>query len=199
MSRCRLVCGGRWVSGATSRWLSGWQRGRGPHSPSPAPAAAARPGLDDEAPCPCRRGQWLCSTPASPRGLAAASAPRRSPGSRVSAGTSRPRRFSGPPADLNQQRAHVTELCPPNPSNLEAAGVLWPARCCLHTGCAGSRLAEAPGSRAAQLLRTRWPSLLGPPHCVSASLMLGSPQHLGTPSLGFCHLPTPPTAPLVWD
>lgn len=180
------------------------KRGRGPHSPSPAPPCwvASVPGWPARRPAPAGRGMGVAVPPAPAPWGPWPSAPRRSPGSPVSAGTSRPRR-SGPPADLGRAEGAcdgaVYPLLQQPGGGRRSPG---PAHRPLHTGWEGIAAWPRPQgprrSTAAQNKGTR--ASWDPPRCLSAHSGQAAPSTSGCQTLGFCCLPdSTVTAPLVWD
>lgn len=188
MSRCRLVCGRTHVSrpppiGATPSASVA----EDPTPPAPLRLAGLpwfQAGRRGALPPQEEGWGWLCPPP-QPPGACGHSAPRKSPGSPVSAGTSRPRR-SGPPADLGRAEGACDGAVYPLPQQpggrRRSPG---PAHCPLTPAGQGSQPGRGPRvPDAAQMLRTRHPSLLGPATLPQRSLRPGSPQHLWMPNTG---------------
>lgn len=150
-----------WVSRLTV------SRGRGSEgAPWPKPRAEGRAGRLREA--GCRRASLShahLASPPSPAGRSGSS-PRRSPGSRASAATSRPRR-SAPPADLARAGGHVRaglsrgcgDPVPLTPRRQESSSLGTERAAPHHTRQAGTRASprqRGPGSPGAAWRQACW-------------------------------------------
>ena len=164
-----------------------------PGTPLPQPCSASVLGWMARHPAPAgRRWGWRCLPP-QPPGARGRSAPRRSPGSPVSAETSHPR-HSGPPADLSRAEGVCDgAVSPPIPATWRqgaesGAGPLpSPHRMGRDLG-----LAEAPGSQvqhgcSEQGAQASW----DPPCHLSARSGQGAPRTSGCQAWGSSAFPTP--------